>query len=58
MKEADKEEYEKNVDGWIKMSNERGQKVKGGGGIPRFKDTFIVYMVAVSEGQLDRFSYL
>lgn len=31
MKEADKEEYEKNVDGWIKMSNERGQKVKGGG---------------------------
>lgn len=57
MKEADKEEYEKNVDGWIKMSNERGQKVKGGG-IPRFKDTFIVYMVAVSEGQLDRFSYM
>lgn len=54
MKEADKEEYEKNVDGWIKMSNERGQKVK----IPRFKDTFIVYMVAVSEGQLDRFSYM
>lgn len=31
MNEADKEEYEKNVDGWIKMSNERGQKVKGGG---------------------------
>lgn len=30
MKEADKEEYEQNVDGWIKMSNDTGQKVKGG----------------------------
>lgn len=32
MNEADKEEYEKNVDGWIKMSNEKGQK---GGGDPQ-----------------------